>query len=39
MPDIATKLTVATGKNAGTRPSVASLYLALANDVDPAEPS
>jgi hypothetical protein len=39
MPEIATKLTIATGKNAGTHPSVASLYRALANDVDPAEPS
>lgn len=39
MPEIAAKLTITTGKNAGTHPSVASLYRALANDVDPAHPS
>ncbi len=30
VPEIAGKLTIKTGKNAGTRPSVASLYRALA---------
>ncbi|KIZ15641.1 hypothetical protein [Streptomyces natalensis] len=30
VPDIATKLTIKTGKNAGKSPSVASLYRALA---------
>jgi hypothetical protein len=30
VPDIAKKLTIKTGKNAGTSPSVASLYRALA---------
>ena len=39
MPEIASKLTIATGKNAGTHPSVASLYRALANDTDPSQPS
>ncbi|MDB5911057.1 MAG: hypothetical protein JWP34_5174 [Massilia sp.] len=33
VPDIAAKLTIKTGKNAGRHPSVASVYLALA-DVD-----
>lgn len=34
MPDIAKKLTIKTGKNAGQHPSVASLYRALAdNDI------
>jgi DNA invertase Pin-like site-specific DNA recombinase len=36
MPEIAAKLT---GKNAGAHPSVASLYRALANNMDPSEPS
>jgi hypothetical protein len=31
VPDIAAKLTITTGKNAGKRPSVASLYRALAD--------
>jgi hypothetical protein len=33
LPDIAAKLTIKTGKNAGRHPSVASVYRALA-DVD-----
>lgn len=32
MPDIAQKLTIKTGKNAGKHPSVASLYRALADN-------
>jgi DNA invertase Pin-like site-specific DNA recombinase len=32
MPEIVTKLTISTGKNAGKHPSVASLYRALADD-------
>lgn len=39
MPEIAAKLTIATGKNVGAHPSVASLYRALANNMDPSEPS
>ena len=39
MPEIAAKLTITTGKNAGTHQSVASLYRALANDADPLQPS
>lgn len=39
MPEIAAKLTIATGKNAGAHPSVASLCRALANNMDPSEPS
>jgi hypothetical protein len=31
-PDIAQKLTIKTGKNAGKHPSVASLYRALADN-------
>jgi len=31
MPEIAAKLTIKTGKNAGRHPSVASLYRALAD--------
>jgi DNA invertase Pin-like site-specific DNA recombinase len=34
MPEIAKKLTIPTGKNAGQHPSVASLYRALASDID-----
>lgn len=37
MPEIAAKLTIKTGKNAGKHPSVASLYRALA-DQDPQHP-
>lgn len=39
MPEIAAKLTIAAGKNAGADPSVASLYRAMTNDVDPSQPS
>jgi DNA invertase Pin-like site-specific DNA recombinase len=39
MPEIAAKLTITTGKNAGAHPSVASLYRALANNADPLQPS
>ncbi|MGN9845940.1 hypothetical protein ACTMTI_48255 [Nonomuraea sp. H19] len=31
VPEIAAKLTITSGKNAGKRPSVASLYRALAD--------
>jgi hypothetical protein len=34
VPDIARKLTVTSGKNAGKRPSVASQYRALADVID-----
>lgn len=34
MPDIAKKLTIKTGKNAGRSPSVASLYRALADQAE-----
>lgn len=37
VPEIAGKLTIKTGKNAGKHPSVASLYRALAEDEDTAE--
>ncbi len=36
VPEIAKKLTIKTGKNAGKSPSVASLYRALAEDEDAA---
>lgn len=36
VPEIAKKLTIKTGKNAGKHPSVASLYRALADDAAPA---
>jgi hypothetical protein len=32
VPEIAAKLVIKTGKNAGKRPSVASVYRALAGD-------
>jgi DNA invertase Pin-like site-specific DNA recombinase len=38
VPDIAKKLTIKTGKNAGRHPSVASLYRALAEAEDAASP-
>jgi len=38
VPEIATKLTITTGKNAGKRPSVASLYRALADADRRGEP-
>jgi hypothetical protein len=34
MPDIAAKLTIKTGKNAGNHPSVASPYHAVAEPAD-----
>jgi hypothetical protein len=37
MPEIALKLTIKSGKNAGKDPSVASLYRALAEAGDSAE--
>ncbi|MFB7324765.1 recombinase family protein [Streptomyces sp. NPDC056190] len=39
VPDIAKKLTIKTGKNAGRHPSVASLYRALAEAEETAEPN
>jgi DNA invertase Pin-like site-specific DNA recombinase len=38
VPDIAKKLTIKTGKNAGRHPSVASLYRALAEPRKPPRP-
>ena len=37
VPDIAKKLTIKTGKNAGRHPSVASLYRALAEAEEAAD--
>lgn len=39
VPDMAKKLTIKTGKNAGRHPSVASLYRALAEAEESAEPN
>lgn len=39
MPEIAKKLTIKTGKNAGAHPSVASLYRALAEAAETSGPT